>query len=88
MAGLCWVITKLRHIVKATTLPTVIYTDHAPALQIATQSSMTAPSLSIPRTHELLLAGAGSSRRRAVPSWETSSDRPLCLELEIRLRTS
>ena len=45
IAGLCWVVSKIRYMVEATVLPAVIYTDYTPALQIAIQSSITTTSL-------------------------------------------
>lgn len=45
IAGLCWVVQKIRHLIEASKYPTIIYTDHSAATQIATQSSMTTTSL-------------------------------------------
>jgi hypothetical protein len=44
-AGICWVILKIRHMMEASTHPTIMYTDHAPAVPIATQTSLTTTSL-------------------------------------------
>lgn len=42
---LCWLVTKIRHMIESAKIPTVIYTDHLAAVQIATQTSMTTTSL-------------------------------------------
>lgn len=41
VACCCWVISKIRHMIETTKLPTIIYTDHSATVQIATQTSMT-----------------------------------------------
>lgn len=45
VAGLCWVVRKIRHLFESSKNPTVIFTDHSAALQIATQSSINTTSL-------------------------------------------
>ncbi|RDL33672.1 uncharacterized protein BP5553_08040 [Venustampulla echinocandica] len=45
IAGLCWTISKIRHMIEAASLPTIVYTDHGASLQIATQTSMNTTSL-------------------------------------------
>ncbi|KAI1000712.1 hypothetical protein K3495_g7486 [Podosphaera aphanis] len=45
IAGLCWIVQKIRHLIEACEFSTVIYPDHRAALQIATQSSLTTTSL-------------------------------------------
>ncbi|KAF7852733.1 hypothetical protein EAF04_010926 [Stromatinia cepivora] len=45
IAGLCWVISRIRHLVESSKLPTIVYTDHSASIQIATQTSMNTSSL-------------------------------------------
>ena len=45
IAGLCWIVSKLKHLIEAARYPTIIFTDHGAAIQIATQTSMTTTSL-------------------------------------------
>ncbi|KAI0992618.1 hypothetical protein K3495_g15567, partial [Podosphaera aphanis] len=45
VAGLCWVVSKIRHMIESSRNKAIIYTDHGPTIQIATQTSMTTTSL-------------------------------------------
>lgn len=45
VAGLVWVVKKLRHLIEATNLTTVVYTDHQAIVDIAKQSSLNTTSL-------------------------------------------
>lgn len=45
IAGLCWVIAKIRHLIESSKYATIIYTDHQSLIQIATQTSRTTTSL-------------------------------------------
>ncbi|RKF78017.1 Retrovirus-related Pol polyprotein from transposon 17.6 [Golovinomyces cichoracearum] len=45
IARLCWVISKIRTLIESSKNPTIIYTDHQAAIQIATQTSLTTRSL-------------------------------------------
>ena len=38
IACCCWVISKIRHMIESSSLPTVIYTDHSATVQIASQT--------------------------------------------------
>ena len=40
VAGLVWVIKKIRHMVEATIKPTIVYTDHSATISIVRQTSM------------------------------------------------
>ena len=44
MAGIVWVVKKIRHLIEASTKPTIIYTDHSAAIGIVRQSSMNTTS--------------------------------------------
>ena len=44
MAGIVWVVKKIRHLIEASTQPTIIYTDHSAAIGIVRQSSMNTTS--------------------------------------------
>lgn len=44
LAGIVWVLRKTRHIVEASSMKTIIYTDHGAALGIARQTSLTTTS--------------------------------------------
>lgn len=44
MAGIVWVVKKIRHFIEASSKPTVIYTDHSAAIGIVRQSSMNTTS--------------------------------------------
>ncbi|KAI0994007.1 hypothetical protein K3495_g14176 [Podosphaera aphanis] len=44
VAGLCWAVAKVRHMIEASRNPTIVYTDHGAAIQIATQTSMNTTS--------------------------------------------
>ncbi|POS82631.1 hypothetical protein EPUL_004731, partial [Erysiphe pulchra] len=45
IAGLCWVIAKIRYLIESSKHRTIIYTDHQSLIQIATQTSRTTTSL-------------------------------------------
>ena len=44
MAGLVWLLRKIRHLVQATSAPTTIFTDHAAAVNLALAHSLTTTS--------------------------------------------
>lgn len=44
LAGLVWVLRKTRHLVEATELPTIVYTDHGASLGIAKQTTLSTSS--------------------------------------------
>ena len=44
IAGIVWVLKKIRHLVESSSIPTVIYTDHGAALGIAKQTMLTTSS--------------------------------------------
>ena len=44
MAGIIWVVKKIRHLIEASTKSTIIYTDHSAAIDIVRQSSMNTTS--------------------------------------------
>lgn len=44
MAGIVWVVKKIRHLIEASAKPTIIYTDHSAAISIVRQSSMNTTS--------------------------------------------
>ena len=44
VAGLVWVVKKVRHMVESTKRPTIIYTDHSAAVPISKQASLTTSS--------------------------------------------
>ncbi len=44
LAGIVWVLKKIRHIVEASFGPTIVYTDHGAALGIAKQTTLTTTS--------------------------------------------
>ena len=44
VAGIVWVLRKIRHLIESAALPTVIYTDHGAALGIAKQTTLTSSS--------------------------------------------
>ena len=41
VAGLVWVVQKVRHMIESGKMPTIVYTDHSTTLSIAKQSSLT-----------------------------------------------
>ncbi len=45
VAGLVWVIKKVRHMVESSKKPTIVFTDHAATVQIAKQSSLNTTSI-------------------------------------------
>ena len=44
VAGLVWVVRKVRHMIESTKKPTIIYTDHSAAVPISKQASLTTSS--------------------------------------------
>ncbi|KAI1007621.1 hypothetical protein K3495_g607 [Podosphaera aphanis] len=54
LAALYWVVAKTRHLIEASKLPTIFYTDHPVSIQIATKTSMNTTSLvrMNPRHHQ------------------------------------
>ena len=44
VAGLVWVVRKVRHMIESTKNPTIIYTDHSAAVPISKQASLTTSS--------------------------------------------
>ena len=44
IAGIVWVVKKVRHMVEANKQPTIIYTDHAAAIPISKQTNLTTSS--------------------------------------------
>ncbi|KAI1004625.1 hypothetical protein K3495_g3588 [Podosphaera aphanis] len=54
VAALCWVVAKTRHLIEASKLPTIFYTDHSASIEIATQTSMNTTSFvrMNPRHHQ------------------------------------
>lgn len=44
LAGLVWVLRKIRHLVEATELPTIVYNDHGASLGIAKQTTLSTSS--------------------------------------------
>ena len=45
VAGLVWVVKKLRHMIETAELPVIVYTDHAAAVGISKQSSLNTTSI-------------------------------------------
>ena len=44
LAGIVWVVRKIRHMIESSATPTIIYTDHGAALGIAKQTTLTTTS--------------------------------------------
>ena len=44
LAGIVWVVRKIRHMIESSQTPTIIFTDHGSALGIAKQTSLTTTS--------------------------------------------
>ena len=54
LAGMIWVVKKVRHLIESTASPVIIYTDHGSNVGIAKQTSISTTSTEKPNPRAIL----------------------------------